>query len=99
MLQRISYSQNMEGFEDVDLMIEAAPEIYEVKKNIFQEAAKVVPDHAILASNTSSICITKLGGCVPERAPQVIGMHFGNPQPLMKQIVIINGLLTSVETT
>ena len=89
----------MHGFEDVDLMIEAVPEVLSVKKAIFEEAAKQCPDHAILATNTSSIQITKLAQCVPERAPQVIGMHFGNPQPLMKQIVIINGEQTSAETT
>jgi len=89
----------MSGFDDVDLMIEVAPEVFETKKSIFEEAARQCPDHAILASNTSSICISKLAGCVPERAPQVIGMHFGNPQPLMKQIVVINGLLTAPETT
>lgn len=83
----------------MDLMIEVAPEVFEIKKSIFEQVAQQAPEHAILASNTSSICITKLAGCVPERAPQVIGMHFGNPQPLMKQVVIINGLLTSEDTT
>lgn len=59
----------MSGFDDVDLMIEVAPEVFETKKAIFEEAARQCPEHAILASNTSSICITKLAGCVPERAP------------------------------
>ena len=91
-LSRVSYSTDINDISEVDFMIEAVTENFELKKEIFEQAAELTKDHAILASNTSSIRITKLAECVPaERAPQVIGMHFGDPQPLMKQVVIING--------
>jgi len=70
----------MRGLANTDLMIEAVPEKFEIKKTIFKQAALQMPAHAILASNTSSICISKLADCVPNsRAGNVIGMHFGNP--------------------
>lgn len=65
---------------------------------IFQNLAKVAPEHAILASNTSSISISKIGGIVPTRADKVIGMHFMNPVPVMQLVEVIRGLQTSDET-
>lgn len=76
---RFSYDVSMAGLEDADLMVEAVAEDAGLKKMIFQKAAEHLPPHAIMASNTSSICITKIQGAVPSRATNVIGMHFGNP--------------------
>jgi 3-hydroxybutyryl-CoA dehydrogenase len=58
----------------------------------------VTPDHAILASNTSSISISKIAGTIPDRAHQVIGMHFMNPVPVMKLVEVIRGLQTDDAT-
>jgi len=97
-VNRISYSQNENSFNDVDFVVEAANESFEIKKLIFQGLGKIVPDHAILATNTSSISITKIGGTVPDRAHQVIGMHFMNPVPVMKLVEVIRSLKTDDET-
>lgn len=80
----------------VPLAIEAVTERFDVKEKIFREADRVLPVDAILASNTSSISITKLASLVrnPER---VIGMHFMNPVPLMQLVEVVRGLRTSEE--
>ncbi len=83
---------------DVDLIIEAVPEIFELKKKILAEADLHAPEHAILASNTSSISITKLAS-VTKRPDKFIGMHFFNPVPVMKLVEVINGFETDVEVT
>ncbi len=80
-----------------DLMIEAVVEDSAVKEEIFRRADEVLPAHAILASNTSSIPITSLGA-VTARPGQVIGMHFFNPVPLLQLVEVIRGLETSDET-
>jgi 3-hydroxybutyryl-CoA dehydrogenase len=77
---------------DVDFAIEAVNEDFNLKAKIFEDLAAVTPKHAILASNTSSISLTKIGGVIPSRAHQVIGMHFMNPVPVLKLIEIIRGL-------
>ena len=84
---------------NVDFAIEAASEDFLLKKAIFGHLAAVTPEHAILATNTSSISITKIAGCIPSRAHQVIGMHFMNPVPVMKLVEIIRGYSTSDEVT
>jgi 3-hydroxybutyryl-CoA dehydrogenase len=81
-----------------DLMIEAVVEDSAVKEAIFRRADEVLPAHAILASNTSSIPITSLGAATA-RPAQVIGMHFFNPVPVLKLVEVIRGLETSEETT
>ena len=68
MIGRIAYSNELNTLSNADFVIEAANEDFEIKRVIFQGLAKTVPDHAILATNTSSISISKLGGIVPERA-------------------------------
>lgn len=98
MLGTISYSDSMEDLKEVDFVVEAATEDFNLKKRIFESMASNTKDSAILATNTSSISITKIGGCVPDRAHQVIGMHFMNPVPVMKLVELINGLSTSTET-
>ena len=82
---------------DVDIAIEAATEHLETKLELFRALDKATPENAILASNTSSISITLLGGAT-KRAERVIGMHFMNPVPVMQLVEIIRGIATSQET-
>ena len=82
---------------DVDIAIEAATEHLETKLELFRKLDAVMPAKAILASNTSSISITLLGGAT-KRAERVIGMHFMNPVPVMQLVEIIRGIATSQET-
>jgi 3-hydroxybutyryl-CoA dehydrogenase len=81
-----------------DLLVEAAIEDPEVKEEIFRRADEAFPPDAVLASNTSSISITRLAA-VTSRPEQVIGMHFFNPLPVLKLVEVIRGLQTSDETT
>jgi len=98
-LTNISIHTNMaDGASDADLMVEAATERLDLKLKIFTEADQIVPAHAILASNTSSISITKIAS-VTRRPEKVIGMHFMNPVPVMKLVEVIRGYSTSDETT
>lgn len=98
-LANISIHTNMaDGASDADLMVEAATERLDLKLKIFTEADQIVPAHAILASNTSSISITKIAS-VTRRPEKVIGMHFMNPVPVMKLVEVIRGYSTSDETT
>jgi 3-hydroxybutyryl-CoA dehydrogenase len=87
-----------EGVTDVDLVVEAATENVELKLNIFRELDANCKPSAILASNTSSIPITKIAS-VTKRPELVIGMHFMNPVPIMKLVEVIRGYSTSNETT
>jgi 3-hydroxybutyryl-CoA dehydrogenase len=82
---------------ECDVVVEAAPEKEELKLGIFKSLGEVCRDDAILASNTSSISITKLA-TASGRPDRVIGMHFMNPVPLMKLVEIVRGLPTSDET-
>jgi len=91
-MNRIAYSGDLGSLKTADFVIEAANEDFDIKKIIFQGLANTTPDHAILASNTSSISISKIGGVIPERAHQVIGMHFMNPVPVMKLVEVITAL-------
>lgn len=86
------------GVSDVDLVVEAATENLELKLSIFRELAQCTKPETILASNTSSISITKIAA-VTGRVDKVIGMHFMNPVPLMKLVEVIRGYGTSEETT
>ncbi len=83
---------------DADLVIEAATENPSIKLDIFRDLDGITRPDAILASNTSSIPITKIGS-VTQRPDKVIGMHFMNPVPLMRLVEVIRGLATSDETT
>jgi 3-hydroxybutyryl-CoA dehydrogenase len=87
-----------EGVENAGLVIEAATENTELKLSIFQQLDDAAPATCILATNTSSISITKIAA-VTNRAAQVIGMHFMNPVPVMKLVEIINGYATTQEVT
>ncbi|MCW2276841.1 3-hydroxybutyryl-CoA dehydrogenase [Heliophilum fasciatum] len=96
-LSRIRPSDNFENARDCDLAIEAVVENLAVKSTIFKSLDSVMPAHAILASNTSSLPITELAAFTG-RPSQVIGMHFMNPVPIMKLVEIIRGLQTSDST-
>jgi 3-hydroxybutyryl-CoA dehydrogenase len=94
----IQYVTNMDTMKDADLVIEAATENPELKFKIFKDMDANAREGVILASNTSSISITKIAGNT-KRPDKVIGMHFMNPVPLMKLVEVIRGLGTSDETT
>ncbi len=96
---RISTFTSMsDGVSQADLVVEAATENMEIKLQLFRQLDEAAPKEAILASNTSSISITKIAA-VTSRPDQVIGMHFMNPVPVMKLIEVIRGYATSDETT
>lgn len=98
-LQNITtHTQLVDGVKTADLVVEAATENIEIKLNIFRELDKLAPSNCILASNTSSISITKIGS-VTQRPDKVIGMHFMNPVPVMKLVEVINGYKTSKVVT
>jgi 3-hydroxybutyryl-CoA dehydrogenase len=86
------------GVSNAEYVVEAATENTELKLKIFEEMDRYAPKHTILASNTSSISITKIANSTG-RADKVIGMHFMNPVPVMKLVEVINGYSTSKEVT
>jgi len=94
---RIKTTTDVESLHDTFMVVEAATEDLAVKTEIFKSLDQAVRPDAVLASNTSSISITKLGA-VTQRADRVIGMHFMNPVPLMKLVEIIRGAATSDRT-
>ncbi len=93
---QIRLSSSLTDAGDADMAIEAATENMNIKRQVFQQLDQILPAHAILATNTSSLPITELAS-VTKRASQVIGMHFMNPVPIMKLVEIIRGLATSNE--
>jgi len=86
-----------EAVKDVDFVIEAVPEVMDLKKQVFQALDAAVPKHAIMASNTSNMSITEIAS-VTKRPEQVVGMHFFNPAVLMKLVEVIKGGKTSEAT-
>jgi len=96
-LGRIKTTTNLEDLKDCFIVVEAATENFEIKKQLFQKLDEITSPDAILASNTSSISITKIAATT-KRADKVIGMHFMNPVPLMKLVEVIRGIATSDET-
>ena len=94
----LSVTSDLAGAAHADLVIEAATENPELKLKIFRDVGAIAAPGAVLASNTSSISITKIAGAT-SRPESVIGMHFMNPVPLMQLVEIIRGLDTSDETT
>lgn len=95
---RIKPSVDLKDFESADFVVEAIIESLDLKKQVFQRLDEVVAPGKVLASNTSSISITKLAACT-KRPEKFIGMHFMNPVPIMKLVEVINGLATDQETT
>jgi len=96
-LGRIKTTTDLNDLKDCSLIVEAATENFEIKKQIFEQLDQIAGEDAILSSNTSSISITKIAA-VTRRPERVIGMHFFNPVPLMKLVEVIRGIATSDET-
>jgi len=96
-LSRIETGTDYSGFSNCDIVIEAATENEDVKRKIFEEILGFVSDHALLATNTSSISITRLASTT-DRPEKFIGMHFFNPVPVMQLVELIKGIATSQET-
>ena len=96
-MKLIRPSADIKAHAASDLVIEAATEKRELKEQIFRAVSEVVPPHAFLATNTSSISITRLAS-VTDRPERFIGLHFMNPVPLMKLVEVIRGLNTDQET-
>jgi 3-hydroxybutyryl-CoA dehydrogenase len=94
---RITPTLDRESLRTCDFAIEAATEKFDIKSQLFRDLDRILPPEAILASNTSSISITKLAA-VTDRPEFVIGMHFFNPVPVMQLVEIIRGLQTSQAT-
>jgi 3-hydroxybutyryl-CoA dehydrogenase len=96
-LQRITTAETLDGLADCDLVIEAATEKEEVKRKIFSELCTILKPEAIVASNTSSISITRLASAT-DRPEKFIGIHFMNPVPLMELVELIRGIATADAT-
>jgi 3-hydroxybutyryl-CoA dehydrogenase len=96
-LSRIQPTTELEMLKDADFIVEAINEDFAIKQQIFKELDKLCAPAVILASNTSSISITKIAACT-KRPDKVIGMHFMNPVPVMKLVEIIRGIDTSDDT-
>ena len=94
---RVKPSPRLLDAVEADLIVEAVPETFELKVDVFKRLSEATPPATILASNTSSISITRLAAKT-DRADRVIGMHFMNPVPVMKLVEIIRGQLTSDAT-
>ena len=101
---RLQVSTNIQDLSDVDFVIEAVPEVLDLKTAIFAKLAEICPSHTILATNTSSISITKIAAATTKdptdlsAASRVISTHFMNPVPVQKGVEIITGLQTSQQT-
>ena len=96
-VERLSGTTDMNEASDCDLVVEAVVENMDIKTKVFKSLDEIMPDHAILASNTSSLPITEIAAAT-KRPSQVIGMHFMNPVPVMKLVEIIRAIQTSNET-
>ncbi|RMZ84321.1 hypothetical protein DV738_g691, partial [Chaetothyriales sp. CBS 135597] len=102
--QRITPALDISALSDVDMVIEAVPEIPSLKEKIFKQLAEIAPKHAILATNTSSISITKIAAATTSdpsdtsASSRVVSTHFMNPVPVQKGVEIISGLQTSEQT-
>ncbi|KAF2747936.1 hypothetical protein M011DRAFT_466976 [Sporormia fimetaria CBS 119925] len=102
--QRLTTGTSLEDLSEVDFVIEAVPEIPSLKAQIFSQLAQICPSHAILATNTSSISITKIAASTTKdpkdlsASSRVVSTHFMNPVPVQKGVEIITGLQTSQDT-
>ena len=96
-LERIVAAANLTAMADSELVIEAASEDEEVKSTILREVSAILPPDALIASNTSSISITRLATCT-DRPEKFIGMHFMNPVPVMELVELIRGIATDDAT-
>ena len=96
-VRMVTPSLTDDDFGDVDIVIEAVPEVMKIKKAVFTELDKACPEHTIFASNTSALSISEMGAAT-KRPQKMIGMHFFSPAHVMKLVEIIPGLDTSQET-
>ena len=96
-LSRIETGTDYSGFSNCDIVIEAATENEDLQRKIFEEISGFLSDHTLLATNTSSISITRLASTT-DRPEKFIGMHFFNPVPVMQLVELIKGIATSQET-
>ena len=96
-LSRIKTTTKIEDLKNTDFVVEAATENIDLKLEIFRKLDQLLPANAVLASNTSSISITKIAAAT-KRPTKVIGMHFMNPVPVMKGVEVIRGLATDDES-
>lgn len=96
-LGRIKSTTNLEDFAECDLIIEAVPEILEMKRQVFAQLDGILPSHAIMASNTSVLSVTDIANAT-KRTEKVLGMHFSNPVPVMKILEVVITIATSDET-
>jgi len=96
-LKRIQTSTDLKQFADCDLVVEAATENEGVKRDIFKKLCEGLPPNVLLATNTSSISVTRLAS-VTDRPGKFMGMHFMNPVPVMKLVGIIRGIATDEST-
>ncbi len=96
-LARIQCVTDLDAFGDADLVVEAAAEREDLKKSIFSTLLPIVPEKAILTSNTSSISITRLASST-DRPEKFMGLHFMNPVPVMRLVELIRGIATDEET-
>jgi len=94
----IATALDMEAAREADLVVEAATENPKLKLELFTQLDSLAPEKAVLASNTSSISLTRIGAAT-KRPDRVVGMHFFNPVPLMRLLEVVRGLATSDETT
>jgi len=97
-MERIQGITSYDGFEDVDMVIEATPEMMKIKKQVYQELEEVCPERSIFCSNTSSLSITEMSAAT-RRPEKFIGMHFFNPAQVMRLVEVIPALQTAEETT
>ena len=95
-LENISGTRDLKSFEQVDFVVEAVSESEDLKRSIFESLDKITRPETILASNTSSISITRIAKATG-RPDKVVGMHFMNPPPIMKLVELIKGMQTSEE--
>ncbi len=93
----VTVTDNIQDLAETDLVIEAIPENMEMKKNLYAELDKILPEHVVLASNTSSLPITEIAQ-VTKRPDKVVGMHFFNPPTTMKLVELVRGANTSDDT-
>ncbi len=96
-LARISTATGFDGLAGAGLVIEAVPEIEDLKRTVYDGLCKALPDEALIVSNTSSISITRLGA-MTDRPERFMGMHFFNPVPVMKLVELIRSMATADET-
>lgn len=95
-LQRLSYTTNLQDLADVDLVIEAVTENMDLKKQLFRELDKICRPNTVFCSNTSSLCITEMAA-ITQRPERFLGLHFFNPVPVMKLVEVVRTSITDEE--